>query len=539
VSTRHGWLRWGALVFALLLLNASLAFQNVWPTPAIRWRGALSAELAVFVLASAVARGWTGAPSRAALRWLGVAWVLLVLGRYGYVTAPAMFGRDINLYFDLRFLPDVTAMFTRVAPAWLVALVAAATVVGLLVVYGLLRWALGRLGDALSHTGERRVLGTIAAGAVLLFVGQQVSQRVPSVPAFSVPVTQAYVEQVRLMVRAMVRARALPPSPPMQTDLANVKGADVFLVFLESYGAVAYERPELASRLIAGLAELEAAVRLTNRAAVSAFVESSTFGGSSWLAHVSLLSGVEVRDLGMSHSLMMQRRDTLVSTFGRHGYRTVALMPGQRDRWPEGTFYGFDDIYGVARLDYRGPEFGWFAVPDQFALAQLDALEAARPVRAPLFVFFPTLSAHTPFVPVAPYQPDWPRMLTDQPYEKTTVERALAREPEWLNLGVSYTEAMAYVLTTLGGYLRAHAERDFVMLLIGDHQPPSVVSGEGAPWTVPVHVITSRQPILDRLEQRGFRPGLTPSRPSLGALSALLPVLLDAFGDPERNGLPE
>ena len=31
---------------ALVLLNASLTFQSVWPTPAIRWRGTLSIELA-------------------------------------------------------------------------------------------------------------------------------------------------------------------------------------------------------------------------------------------------------------------------------------------------------------------------------------------------------------------------------------------------------------------------------------------------------------------------------------------------------------
>jgi len=31
---------------AVALLNASLSFQNIWPTPAIRWEGELSIELA-------------------------------------------------------------------------------------------------------------------------------------------------------------------------------------------------------------------------------------------------------------------------------------------------------------------------------------------------------------------------------------------------------------------------------------------------------------------------------------------------------------
>ena len=38
----------------------------------------------------------------------------------------------------------------------------------------------------------------------------------------------------------------------MTADLALVRDADVFLVFIESYGAIAYERPDMAPRLAAG-----------------------------------------------------------------------------------------------------------------------------------------------------------------------------------------------------------------------------------------------------------------------------------------------
>ena len=44
------WTAWPALAAALVLLNASLTFGNVWPTPKIRWENALSVELAVCVL---------------------------------------------------------------------------------------------------------------------------------------------------------------------------------------------------------------------------------------------------------------------------------------------------------------------------------------------------------------------------------------------------------------------------------------------------------------------------------------------------------
>jgi hypothetical protein len=146
-----------------------------------------------------------------------------------------------------------------------------------------------------------------------------------------------------------------------------------------------------------------------------------------------------------------------------------------------------------------------------------------------LFVFFPTISTHFPFNPTPPYQADWPRMLSARPYDGPAIVRAYAKEPDWTHFGPGYVDAMSYDYATLEGYLRAHGDSDFVMILLGDHQPAAAVSGEGAPWDVPVHVIARRQPVLDRLLAHGFRKGMAPARPSLGRMHTLLPTLLDAF----------
>ena len=78
------------------------------------------------------------------------------------------------------------------------------------------------------------------------------------------------------------------------------------------------------------------------------WIRSPTFAGSSWLAHVTLMSGVETRNEDTNAVLMSQRRDTLVTTFQRKGYRAIALMPGLGFSWPEGAFYRFDHIYNEA-----------------------------------------------------------------------------------------------------------------------------------------------------------------------------------------------
>jgi hypothetical protein len=324
---------------------------------------------------------------------------------------------------------------------------------------------------------------------------------------------------------------------PLQSNLENVAGADVFLLFIESYGAVSYDNATFAERLAPGRAALVADVVATNRRILSAFVGSPTFGGSSWLAHISLLTGVEVRDEDTNVRLMAQTRDTLVTTFARQGYRTVAAMPGNSYSWPEGAFYRFDEIHDRVKLNYLGPLFGWWFVPDQFTLARLDAIEIAPRARKPVFVVLPTISTHLPFGPTAPYQPDWPRLLTDQPYDAEEAAAAMAAETDLLDMGPNYVKAVAYIYESIGGYLRLRADRDFVMIVIGDHQPPAAVSGQHASWDVPVHVIASRSRVLDRLEAHGFSRGVNPARASLGPMHTLLPVLLDAFGTrPEAPG---
>jgi hypothetical protein len=350
---------------------------------------------------------------------------------------------------------------------------------------------------------------------------------------FPTPITTTYWRQARLAVDAVSGGRSVPASPAMNSDLSRIQGADVILMFLESYGAVTYDRPEYAASLAGARRELANAIEASGRQSVSAFVESPTFGGESWLAHISLMSGVEVRDPHTNAVLMTQQRDTIVDAFSRGGYRTIAVMPGLWWDWPEGSFYGFDDIYGALRLDYRGPQFGWFTLTDQFALARIDALEIARQPRPPLFLFFPTVSTHTPFIPTPPYQPDWTRIFDEHPYDPAELDRSFEEEPDWLDLGPGYVKAVAYSYRTLAGYLRLRADRDLVVILIGDHQPPAAVSGERAPWDVPVHVIASRGELLTHLRTHGFTDGLTPARPTLGRMHALLPLFLKAFGEPK------
>ena len=525
VST--GWLAWLLVVLSLVILNASLTFENVWPTPKVAWAFALSIELAVSILILSIAPRWAPVLAR---RVLPIVWVALVAGHYLDVTAPGLYGREFNVYWDSQHLGNVAAMLAHSAPWWLIAVVAGTAVVAIGVIYGLARVALTQVAAAMHQPRVRVALTSLAAAMILLFAGQRSTDGFPVNVAFADPVTPAYLRQARFAM-AIVGADSAPslgPSPALDTGLRALGGADVLLIFVESYGAITYETPAIAAGLAESRADLDAAIRESGRQVVSAYVESPTFGGSSWLAHLSLLSGVEVRDQYAYAALMASRRPTMVTNFARRGYRTVALMPGMRQAWPEGAFYGFDVIYGHEGLEYEGPQFGWWSIPDQYALARLDALERRRRSRPPVFVVFPTGTSHAPFGPVPPYQPTWTRVLTADAFDHAEVAHAMAAAPDLSDLAPSYVRAMAYEYMSLAGYVRQQTDNP-LMIVVGDHQPPAVVSGRNAPWHVPVHVIGRRSRVLDRLREAGFRPGLQPRRPSIGIMHELTPMLLDAF----------
>lgn len=524
---------WAVLVFALALLNAALTIVNVWPTPFVRLSGDVSLELALVVAGLALV--WRAIVPRrhVAVRVLAAAWVALLAGRYADVTAQSMWGRPINLYWDVPHVPSVGAMFSAVAHPALIAGVVAALVLVPVALYLPLRWAWGRVIAGLPQPRWRQALVGGAVATVAIGAVQRLGDPVPQWPGVATPVTVVWAEQAAQVAYEMSGAglRDLGDPPAFDSNFATIRGADVLLLFVESYGAVSWERPAFAQALAGSRHELDEAITATGRGVVSTWLDSPTFGGESWLAHISLLSGTEIRDGGANLRLMAQQRDTLVKAFGRAGWRTVAVMPGIRGAWPQGAFYGFDTILDAGAMPYEGPSFGWWDVTDQYCLALVDQREVAPANRPPVLIVFPTLSTHTPFTPTPPYQPDWSRLLTPTPYDQAALDETWGITPDWLDMGPDYVRALNYATRTFAGYLRLRADRDLVVILVGDHQPPALVTGEGAPWHVPMHVIASRPALLDRLAARGFTRGLAPTGPVRSKMHAVVPALLEAFGD--------
>jgi len=530
------------VVFALVFLNAALTFDNLWPTPAVKPSPAVSLEFLALlgVLLSAAAMSVHN--RERVVRAAAVLYTLLVFGRYAEVTLPALFGRPINLYWDGRHIPGLLVLAWQQTPLWQAAGMVVAAAALVLLVHLVLHRASHRVAFELARSspGIRRATacaaGLVAAASLAAVLmpplgGLPIGSHTHLRDYVVQPVTATLLKQGRFVAAALSRTadRSLPPGPAFAGNVGALHGADLILVFLESYGAAAFDNDDYASRLAPRRAALESAVANGGRHVVSAFVRSPTFGGGSWLAHASLLSGIDVSDPGDYDLLLTTRRPTLVSHFRSQGYGTVALMPGIRADWPEGSFYGYDTLLDSRGIDYRGPDFGYWRIPDQFSIARFAERRREAVGLQPQFLVFPTVTSHIPFGPVPPYQGDWSRLSAEAPFPSGALSASLARQPDWLDLGPAYVQTLSYAFDWVTGYVTQPTPRDYMMILIGDHQPAASVAGQDASWDVPVHLITSDAGLAERFTALGFTPGTMPRRPALGAMSDLTKLLLQAL----------
>jgi hypothetical protein len=311
--------------------------------------------------------------------------------------------------------------------------------------------------------------------------------------------------------------------------LAALTGADVLLMPMESMGAITYDDPEMNRELRPARQRFEQQLKAGGFQVVSAFLKSPTFAGGSDLAHLSLLSGIDLSDPMRHDVLLTTQRETLITLFKANGYQTFGVYPGVFWPWPERAFYRFDQYVDGPALAYPGPAIGYWKIPDQFSVAKLESLYPRQGSAKPRFTFFPTITTHLPFSPVPPFQSNWSQLLSEQPFDEGDLQRALAERPNWTQMRLDYMRMMAYAYQWLGTYLRDHAGRDAFYIFVGDHQPASSVTGEGANWDVPVYLVSKNERLLQRFLMMGYQPGVEPTRSPLGGLHDLTDHLLQAF----------
>ena len=542
------WRRITGALLAIVFLNGMLSFRDWWPTPGVLPDHRLSPEFVWVWLALLAVVAWRGALSRRSLNIFTFVFLLLVLGRYGDVTVPSLFGRPINLYWDGANIPRFLWVSAQEKSGWQSAAIVA--------IVGVLFWGLFRLlraviavtaRDAVPYALRSRLGWAMTSLAVLLAVANQAGASF-TWPLVAKPVIPSYWRQVQLLAAAFSpqhQAALLPATTAVDTAMAaksaNTLGAlggrDVYLIMLESVGAITYDDAHAARTLGPSRERFAADIAASGRHVVTAFFRSPTFAGGSDLAQLGVLSGIDLSD-PMRHDLLLTtQRPTLISLFKAQGYQTFGLYPALNWEWPERAFYGFDVFLERRDLGYAGPAMGFWELPDQFTAARFEKIHPRDNGTPPRFVFFPTITCHLPFSPVPPYQADWSRVLAAQPFDEAETHQTLAQKPNWLNMAPDYLRMVNYTYQWLGAYFRQPEPREAIYVLVGDHQPAANITGEGASWDVPVHIVSRDSKLLGRFIEQGFRPGMEPPRQAIGALHALTGMMLESFAAPAAQSL--
>lgn len=317
-----------------------------------------------------------------------------------------------------------------------------------------------------------------------------------------------------------------------EANPASLKGlgdADVLVFIIESYGRIVFSRPEYHQMMAATLECFAGILEPHGYGAVSSFLGSPTYGGSSWLAHGTLESGLRIGDDLENTALLRSALPSMAAIFNKEGYRTVSVMPGTRFAYPEGAYFGYQQVYYADHFNYRGPAFGWAPMPDQFVLDWVNRREMENR-RQPLFVRYALVSSHAAFNIQPPYIADWQAIGDGRIYNDLQPIFYPITWPDLKNGGEAYLRSLDYEFTVLGDYLAKYVRADTLVIIIGDHQPNVQLTGTGESWSVPVHIVSRNARLLAPFRKRGYTPGLTPAQPPPHAgMETFLPGFLEDF----------
>ena len=322
---------------------------------------------------------------------------------------------------------------------------------------------------------------------------------------------------------------------------------NIYLIFVESYGSVLYQRPHFVADYRAVLAEVEGQLSDAGWHSRSTMSESPMWGGGSWMAYSSVLFGTRMDNhpqyLSLFERYQIEEYPTLGRTLHDQGYESVwvasiirEISDGEWER--HRRFMGADQHIRYRALDYVGAQYGWGpAAPDQYVLNYANQMAQAATDK-PIFFATITQNSHYPWLPLPEFVEDW-RTLNQPPAPQGEGSSEDPTEVAVEEKRANYLQAIDYQLRTLADFIINSGDEESLFILVGDHQPPQV-SRRSDGWLTPMHVISRDAALVDAFAEYGFGPGL--EIPSLelrdnelrlrheGIYSLLMRVLLQEYG---------
>jgi hypothetical protein len=533
---RPRWFGIATLVVALLLMVAVPLMPGVIaagsPLALIR----LPVESLVVILLLALL------PWRAVRRAVAVIYAVFVVVALVFAGLDAAFEYALDIHFDATDWPQVNDGFGVVqdsigVPAAFGVLIGLA-IVGLATTVGL-AWAALRVDAAIRRGGRRGSLATSSVTAAWVVAALAGSQLVAGQPAAASASIDA-ITSATSIASATLNAQANLPHEiatdsfskvPSDQLLTALKGKDVVVAFIESYGQVAVQGTSFSSGVDQVLRQGGAQLTADGYSSQSAFLTSPTFGGVSWLAHSTLQSGLWIDKQSIYSKVIRSKRFTLSDAFANAGWNTVSDIPSDTHPWSFGTsFYHYGTLLDTNNVGYLGPTFGYARIPDQYTWKHFYDTQLAQP-HQPVMAEIDFVSSHTPWAPL-PQMVPWDQVGDGSIYEPQPAEGNSTSTVWQSPAGVqaAYGQSIEYSLNAMFSFLHTYDDPNLVLIVLGDHQPAAIVSGKGASHNVPISIISKDPAVVQAISGWHWQNGVFPSPTApLWKMSAFRDRFLDAY----------
>jgi len=461
--------------------------------------------------------------------------LLLSLLRLGDLISRTAFGRAFNPVAEWHLMSQGWTL-TSDSLGKFEAIALAATGLFVLVVIAVVLYHGLRLFNYVS-TKSRNTLLTVCAIAILGGLALLTFQH-PQKDGFRVDwvtgnellsryrYTQWTIEDQRQFSELLTQDTIADSNP----QFSALSGRDLLILYVESYGRTFIDSSRFeeaaAFRLNSVATEIEAAGLHVK----SGWVNSPIRGGRSWLAHGTFASGLPLTNHARFDRLITSDRLSLASLFKNAGWTTATLLPVVKSDWVEGAWYKVDRFFDRDALNYQGKGFGFVTMPDQYTLTAFE--ERVRSTASkPLMAHIGLLDSHAPWGPL-------PKILPWEDIGDGSVFDGSQRYGErhgWVGpepIREAYGMSVDQNLKLIGQYLARFAQ-DGVFVVLGDHQPASVIDGWAPSAEVPIHIFSSEPAILNRLPGEYFVDGMTPSVSAENMpMESLRALLATAFEEP-------
>ena len=479
-------------------------------------------------------------PRRIVAAVAGILFGLLTLIKVFDMGFYAELGRAFNPVFDWGDISPAVGVVRDAIGTRSTNIAFVALFLVLILVIGAITGSAIRVTTVAAQHRRATVHALVALTTVWVLCAGLSLQLVPGFPVASTSAAGLVVTQVRVTQDALREQhrfeRVLRDSDPQASIpashlLTGLRGKDVIVAFVESYGQVAVQGTSFSAGVDALLRRRTAALARAGWSTRSAWLTSPGFGGISQLSHSTLQSGLWVDSTQLFAELVRSRRFTLSDAFDKAGWRTVSDAPSDDNSWPPGTsFYHFDKLYYHGNVGYHGPKFSYATMPDQYTLAAFQRLELAKGHK-PVMAEIDLVSSHTPWTPLPTMVP-WNKVGNGSIFDRMP---AKSESPiaVWRNASTVHQffgRSIRYSLEALTSWVTELNDPNLVLILLGDEQPSSIISGDWANHDVPISIVARDPSVFRQIASWHWQDGLLPGqRAPLEPMDAFRNQFISAF----------